>query len=68
MFLRRHLRKRAANEYEKLDEKLESHIVKETTSYDLSQQRIQGAPYVGHNLEASADRIACLIRTRRNSR
>jgi hypothetical protein len=62
------LRKRAANECEKGDEKLESHIVKETTSYDLSQQRIHGALYVAHNREASADRIACLIRTRRNSR
>jgi hypothetical protein len=42
-------------------------IEKETTSYDLSQQGIQ-ARYVGHNSEASADRIACLIRTRRISR
>jgi hypothetical protein len=45
---------RAANEYKKRDEKLEFHMVKETTSYHLSQQRIQGERYVRPNPEASA--------------
>jgi len=35
------LPKRAANKCKKRDDKLESHIVKGTTSYHLSQQGIQ---------------------------
>jgi len=43
-------------------------IERETRSYDLSQQRIRGARYVGHNREASAGPDCLLTRARRNSR